>query len=668
MRIDISAATSMTLEDICLTLNQLEMIKVREATPQAVRPSPGKSIRITRGKKTGTLRKYMPRPKGEEDKSKRPFMPPMRYDIHWAPERVEEYLAAWEKKGYLKLKPDRLKWTPFLLSRRGEGEAVDGMGIGTATVSNTSQQEPSEVEYGAGSVIGDGGQSTKAGTMDDRFKEFTPAITPRKPTNGLEQLAELALAMQPMSTPAPPQVNGNFSGVRLRSADKSMEKYLERAASPTPTGRMTRTRSSRSAKNDEGNFVNETPKPLTLSTNGVVLRRTRSHQVISSPEPEAEEEELPSASVDSGENFDSILDKDAALAAKLALEEARPPPRRLRSTSSRSAHEPASPSVIEPIRPSSTRRRPPPRLESPETPVTPTPRRPATRSVSAANATPDRSSRRLSSRLNNNNTQNEDSPSVRTRSSRNDLRVSKRINGVKPQPMVSTVNVDLKSPKKSIGTRRSARVRRSGVRVEADLVSLGEEHGTPEPEQEAPAEIGVAGIDDEGSDADAEGEEVDEDVDAEGEVVDEDEEEFIGLPQAFVTVPASGVVGGDVGVGHAANGVELKVASGVVSSPTNNDKAPSSSSSLHAAAYPTPFSVTSASPVVPNGVHPVTSSNLQAHDASSKTLSTKSIAYQATTSVSLDELGSDVDAEGEIDIDGEEWPNGDFHEASGVFS
>lgn len=42
---------------------------------------------------------------------------PISYRIHWDRHVVEAYLAKWYGKGYLTLKPHRLKWSPYLLSR-----------------------------------------------------------------------------------------------------------------------------------------------------------------------------------------------------------------------------------------------------------------------------------------------------------------------------------------------------------------------------------------------------------------------------------------------------------------------------------------------------------------------------------------------------------------------
>ncbi|KAG2058506.1 hypothetical protein BDR06DRAFT_1018300 [Suillus hirtellus] len=135
----ISKGTSMTIEDIYNTLHDQGMISVQSVTPP-MRPTPGQAIKFPRGRKNGIARRHLQRQstlnKEEEagSKANTPFVPPTRYQITWDPEKVQHYLGAWEKKGYMKLKPERLKWTPFVLARTKAGgevlQAELGAGMG----------------------------------------------------------------------------------------------------------------------------------------------------------------------------------------------------------------------------------------------------------------------------------------------------------------------------------------------------------------------------------------------------------------------------------------------------------------------------------------------------------------------------------------------------------
>lgn len=129
----------MTIEDIYNTLHDQGMISVQSVTPP-MRPTPGQAIKFPRGRKNGIARRHLQRQstlnKEEEagSKANTPFVPPTRYQITWDPEKVQHYLGAWEKKGYMKLKPERLKWTPFVLARTKAGgevlQAELGAGMG----------------------------------------------------------------------------------------------------------------------------------------------------------------------------------------------------------------------------------------------------------------------------------------------------------------------------------------------------------------------------------------------------------------------------------------------------------------------------------------------------------------------------------------------------------
>jgi hypothetical protein len=133
----------MTVEDVCNTLVQQNMIFIREPTPPTIRPSPGQSIKFPKGRKNGVGRRHLqrlqsshtptydgsshsPTPKtnghsngGHEphDTNKGPFVAPKHYEIRFEREKVEGYLRKWESKGYVRLKPEKLQWTPYLVTR-----------------------------------------------------------------------------------------------------------------------------------------------------------------------------------------------------------------------------------------------------------------------------------------------------------------------------------------------------------------------------------------------------------------------------------------------------------------------------------------------------------------------------------------------------------------------
>lgn len=181
----------MTIEDIYATLLQQDMISVRDHTPPS-RPPPGKSIKFPKGKKNGIARKHLVRTTTqdvEQGLTKGPFVPPRLYDITWDPEFVEAYMTKWEAKGYFKLKPDCLKWSPFLIARTMKSEALPEDGDGTL-------QDPLETPLDE-AIMPDFGDADAAvaGSSSTRPK----AKSKRTPKNRLE----ISRSASAVGSPAP---------------------------------------------------------------------------------------------------------------------------------------------------------------------------------------------------------------------------------------------------------------------------------------------------------------------------------------------------------------------------------------------------------------------------------------------------------------------------------
>ncbi|ORX38192.1 hypothetical protein BD324DRAFT_619910 [Kockovaella imperatae] len=122
---DISAETSMTLEDIYMTLKYENMINVFDTPPREI-PSGGadRSYGRPRGRGRGRPRslgnRRPPRPNSatpaeSEDKDK--VVLPERYEITWDADYIHVVLKKHDSRGYLTLRPERLKYHPFLVSR-----------------------------------------------------------------------------------------------------------------------------------------------------------------------------------------------------------------------------------------------------------------------------------------------------------------------------------------------------------------------------------------------------------------------------------------------------------------------------------------------------------------------------------------------------------------------
>lgn len=161
----------MTLEDVYETLVQQSMIFIREPTPPPIKPIPGQAIRIPKNRKNGShpasslrrskssnqLYKAQSRYKSQDPSvngnghghdTEGPFVPPKHYEVRFDREKVKAYLRNWEAKGYLKLKPEKLQWTPYLLTRGAieEGKVKrNGVVPNGVAESETGSRENSEV-------------------------------------------------------------------------------------------------------------------------------------------------------------------------------------------------------------------------------------------------------------------------------------------------------------------------------------------------------------------------------------------------------------------------------------------------------------------------------------------------------------------------------------------
>ncbi|GMK57631.1 hypothetical protein CspeluHIS016_0404650 [Cutaneotrichosporon spelunceum] len=120
---DIAVATSMTLADIYTALRDNNMINVLETAPQT--PVSRQKPRRGRPPKKPRHRPEQPQFEGKDNK----ITLPKRYQIVPNHEVIETVLQKFEAKGYLKLRPERLKYTPFLTTR---GPALRSLPTATA--------------------------------------------------------------------------------------------------------------------------------------------------------------------------------------------------------------------------------------------------------------------------------------------------------------------------------------------------------------------------------------------------------------------------------------------------------------------------------------------------------------------------------------------------------
>ena len=258
----------MTIEDVFTILVQQDMITVDTAFPNSARPSPGQSIKFLRGRKNGIARRHLQRPnpqkqtEGGGNKSNTPFVAPAHYEISWDEDKVERWLETWEKKGYLRLKPEKLKWTPFVLSRTKAGvellQAEAGLAFG-AIVHTSTPRSPMDGEtpmldigdraksLGSGQsssnepneqavVVRDTAEVTAANLFDDLLPE--KMATPKKQLrNKLRDASPDSIAMSTRSASAQAVLDGD-SGPNGENSDALLagaSNDVQRIEDVTPT-------------------------------------------------------------------------------------------------------------------------------------------------------------------------------------------------------------------------------------------------------------------------------------------------------------------------------------------------------------------------------------------------------------------------------------------------
>ncbi|EKM57759.1 uncharacterized protein PHACADRAFT_158797 [Phanerochaete carnosa HHB-10118-sp] len=375
----------MTLEDIYTTLVHLNMIDIHDRVPTP-RPLPGQAIKIIKGRKSKVARKNLQRSTAHDDeKTKGSFVTPISYTVSWDPEDVERYLVKWEAKGYLRLNPENLKWSPFLIARTKKSDALPA-----------EDSVPPSATTEAPTPTADVLVSPLAGSSSDVLR--------------LENIfASPALALF-----------DDDNIVEIARRPRTDEDVLVHAESPEDGSQHTPTRSQRQHSSSPI-LVDVTPRPKRprRSTTGNVGAMST---LKKRPDRPAVRRTRSAAQVSGRLNDADLIAEDAALAARLAMEE-DPPRRQLRSRSNteQSLMRPISPSTPKSISPRKRKR-----VESP--PSTPTTRQTRSQALQSTPSRPVPSRRSSSQRI----------PAKRRKPQRRQSRLTKEvINGDEARSVAS---------------------------------------------------------------------------------------------------------------------------------------------------------------------------------------------------------------------------------------
>ncbi len=294
----------MTVEDVYNTLCTQGLIDIL-AVP-APKPLPGQSIKLVKNRKTMVARRHLIRSHtNDDDVTKGPFVPPSKYEIHWDPGYVKCYLDKWEEKGYMKIKPEKLKWSPFLLARVKKSDADAGLALDAEVIASTPEKDhPGPAS--ASSVPETPAPITPIDVESSNDETITAPV-PRSPEKRKHSSEQLALR-------------------RLRSQNRPTNDSVRSGSPFTPTRYLR-------GPGISGSPPDTVPTPSRASSASVSPSKRsrvskRGHQSIFKRVDSSIKEDQPPASVHDGVDEDA----DAALAARLAEEESRPK-RLLRSRS-----------------------------------------------------------------------------------------------------------------------------------------------------------------------------------------------------------------------------------------------------------------------------------------------------------------------------------------------
>ncbi|CAE6455007.1 unnamed protein product [Rhizoctonia solani] len=126
LHIDISAATCITPEDVFETLRENKLI----AGPGISTHSVANALPRKRGPGRPPRKPVEKKDDGHGHEPSAPVVLPRKYTIRWSTAEVDSYVQNWERKGHLRLKPDRLKWVPYRLTRHpstADQQRIDDM-------------------------------------------------------------------------------------------------------------------------------------------------------------------------------------------------------------------------------------------------------------------------------------------------------------------------------------------------------------------------------------------------------------------------------------------------------------------------------------------------------------------------------------------------------------
>lgn len=242
----------MTMEDILATLQHHGMIHIDdnldELKAKRNQQSNGNQSSGGDGMARKALTRNMERHQGE-------IVVPEQYEILWDRQAVREHLERYASKGYLELKPEHLKYTPFLVTRITLGK--DGM-LHSLAVAKGQAVEVQGKEPDLISDIGVPSTATSAAmprSIQGSFTRPTSTLSDSANTDALDMKTE-GTRMRDSASPVQEQLAESVTDSLvlpvspLRPASVTSSASASRRRQKTLTPSLGTPRSRRSAQRD----------------------------------------------------------------------------------------------------------------------------------------------------------------------------------------------------------------------------------------------------------------------------------------------------------------------------------------------------------------------------------------------------------------------------------
>ncbi|PWN30145.1 hypothetical protein BDZ90DRAFT_247738 [Jaminaea rosea] len=207
---DICKATAMTADDVHYVLREQDMIVEYDGESSTLPSAAASSLRLPAtlkyksrdgagGDGSTTSTPQPPRRRGRgggrarataaanaaKSKSGANALP-TSYRIHFDRAYVVAHLKNYESKGYMKVRPERLRWTPFVMTRGAGVPPASALGLVAGASDTVTTQQVENGATQSSSSVANGQESTNLGIEDAIPQQQPPSLSSRPTATGTD--------------------------------------------------------------------------------------------------------------------------------------------------------------------------------------------------------------------------------------------------------------------------------------------------------------------------------------------------------------------------------------------------------------------------------------------------------------------------------------------------